>query len=727
MAVGVLADRALAATRAAAGPSRGGCPCPWRRGHRLVGDPLLGRAHPRRAAGPRPPARPPRPRSWCCTPTTCPAMLADVWTWRVQHGVTPSWTWWLGHWARRDELPPRIDLAAVAAALGRPRRPRPRPPRRRYAAARDAAGRRHRPAPGAAVRRRRRAAHPGQRGADRVLVTPERHQRLLDQVLLPLLADERRRAARRTPAPAGLGAGPGRAPRRGRCPGLDTLCTASWPRCCPAAGGAGRHHGSRGPRRGPPGAAADPDSGPDERPDQTRGDRCDRREGGGAVSPTRVLLHVGTPKTGTSYLQDVLFRNRDHLEARGILYPADRFDAHFLAALDLMRLPWGGLEKEAVGAWDALADRVRGFDGTAIISHEILATASRTQIRRALESLGHPDTEIHVVLSARDLVRQIPAEWQENVKHRRTLRYAKFLRAASATPSARAGWPPGSGGCRRSPTSSPAGAASSTRPSVHVVTVPPPGAPPTLLWERFADTFGLTGDPARPRGRAGEPLAGRARDGPGPADQPQRQQGASSRRTTGRWSASCSPTRPCPGAPRARASRCRRTPARGPTSCRGPGSRSCASAGTTWSATSTSCSRRPRRRRSPTPTDPTQRQVNRASMDAIKALLVEAARMRETEADLPPRARRGAPGQLERAYLRPSYRAREKLVRTRRGQRLGPPGAGVLPPGAGQELAVGVAADPPRLEAVDRQRRPRHRRPAPAGRWWRPAACPPPG
>ena len=35
--------------------------------------------------------------------------------------------------------------------------------------------------------------------------------------------------------------------------------------------------------------------------------------------------------------------------------------------------------------------------------------------------------EIHVVLSARDLVRQIPAEWQENVKHRRTKTYADFL------------------------------------------------------------------------------------------------------------------------------------------------------------------------------------------------------------------------------------------------------------------------------------------------------------
>ena len=73
----------------------------------------------------------------------------------------------------------------------------------------------------------------------------------------------------------------------------------------------------------------------------------------------RVLLHVGTPKTGTSYLQDVLFRNRARSPTHGILYPADRFDAHFLAALDLMRLPWGGLEAEAVGAWDRLAAEVR--------------------------------------------------------------------------------------------------------------------------------------------------------------------------------------------------------------------------------------------------------------------------------------------------------------------------------------------------------------------------------
>ena len=69
----------------------------------------------------------------------------------------------------------------------------------------------------------------------------------------------------------------------------------------------------------------------------------------------RVLVHVGTPKTGTSFVQDLLFQQRDALAEQGVLYPADRFDAHFLAALDLMELRWGGLEHQAVGAWDRLA------------------------------------------------------------------------------------------------------------------------------------------------------------------------------------------------------------------------------------------------------------------------------------------------------------------------------------------------------------------------------------
>ena len=206
----------------------------------------------------------------------------------------------------------------------------------------------------------------------------------------------------------------------------------------------------------------------------------------------RVLLHVGTPKTGTSYLQDVLFRNRRTLAAEGILYPSDRFDGQFLAALDLMELPWGGLEEEAIGAWDQLASQVRDWDGTAIISHEILATASRGEVARALASIGHPDVEVHVVLSVRDLVRQIPAEWQENIKHRAELSYGRFLKVIQR-PSRKGRLANWFWGVQEIPDILNRWGHDLPPDRVHLVTVPPPGGPPNLLWERFSQAFGLTG------------------------------------------------------------------------------------------------------------------------------------------------------------------------------------------------------------------------------------------
>jgi hypothetical protein len=213
---------------------------------------------------------------------------------------------------------------------------------------------------------------------------------------------------------------------------------------------------------------------------------------------------VGAPKTGTSFVQDILFTHRDALRERGILYAADRHDAHFLAALDLMELPWGGLEREAGGTWDRLAAEVREWPGTAIISHEILGTASRVQVARALESLG-PDAEIHIVFSARDLVRQIPAEWQENVKHRRTKEYGRFLEnlrdEERSSEVAQWFW-----GVQEVPDVLDRWAESIPRDRVHLVTVPPPGSSPTLLWERFAGLFGI--DPAEftPTSRANASL-----------------------------------------------------------------------------------------------------------------------------------------------------------------------------------------------------------------------------
>lgn len=203
----------------------------------------------------------------------------------------------------------------------------------------------------------------------------------------------------------------------------------------------------------------------------------------------RVVIHVGAPKTGTSFVQDRLFRNPQALAAQGVLYPGDRPDAHFLAALDLMGLKWGGLEAEAVGYWRRLVDQVNAHQGTAIISHEIFGTASRAHVHRALDSLG--DAEVHIVVSARDLARQLPAEWQENVKHRRTLTYNAFL--DQICDEHRAGkiaqwfW-----GVQEIPEILDRWAGSITPEHVHLITVPPAGGPRDALWHRFADTFGVS-------------------------------------------------------------------------------------------------------------------------------------------------------------------------------------------------------------------------------------------
>ncbi|MDH2412936.1 hypothetical protein [Nocardioides sp. CER19] len=198
----------------------------------------------------------------------------------------------------------------------------------------------------------------------------------------------------------------------------------------------------------------------------------------------RVLLHIGTPKTATTYLQDILFRNRDVLEKHDVHYPADHFDAHFRAALDLTRREWGGLEDEVVGEWDALAARTRSLDGTVIISNEILAGATAEQAARAVASFG--DAEVHIVVTVRDLGRQIPAEWQETVKHYNTETYAEFLRIIRADEgrSADLFWR-----VQRLPEILERWTGDLPPERVRLVTAPPPGAAPDVLLGRLEEAF----------------------------------------------------------------------------------------------------------------------------------------------------------------------------------------------------------------------------------------------
>ncbi|MEV7429585.1 hypothetical protein AB0N29_08185 [Nocardioides sp. NPDC092400] len=383
----------------------------------------------------------------------------------------------------------------------------------------------------------------------------------------------------------------------------------------------------------------------------------------------KVLLHVGTPKTGTSYLQDVLFRNQRLLAGHGILYPADRFDAHFLAALDLMRLPWGGLETEAVGAWDRLAERVRRHSGTSVVSHEILATASRSQVGRALESLGHGSgTEVHLVLSVRDLVRQIPAEWQENVKHRSTISYAAFLEQVRdpARESRIATW---FWGVQEIPDILARWGHDLPPERVHLVTVPPPGGPPELLWQRFSHAFGLDDVDLDLHAERANPSLGVPET-------------ALLRRVNRAVNKVVEPAhyRPLVRELLAHQTLSRRT--RSPRLALPPDVHPWArQLAADWAE---EVARRgydvvgdladlagpPPLPRWSDPDHPAERQVAGAAVDAIKALLLDNVALREEQDRL-----RGELDEtrraLDRSYLRPSYRLREKVVRRLQGGRGG--------------------------------------------------------
>jgi hypothetical protein len=130
----------------------------------------------------------------------------------------------------------------------------------------------------------------------------------------------------------------------------------------------------------------------------------------------RIFLHIGLPKTGTTYLQRALWLNKDALGAAGLLLPGRHQRRHLLAALDILQDPT--LEKrpgDTGSPWDDLVEEVLAWPGDALVTHEFLGSASPPQVRRAVDSF--PDAEVHLVLTVRDMVDLGISRWQEWVRN----------------------------------------------------------------------------------------------------------------------------------------------------------------------------------------------------------------------------------------------------------------------------------------------------------------------
>ena len=212
----------------------------------------------------------------------------------------------------------------------------------------------------------------------------------------------------------------------------------------------------------------------------------------GPPSRPKVLLHIGEPKTGTTFLQQVMWRNRPELAARGIVLPGHHPQDHFRAGQDLR-----GIAKLAsdpagswTGEWEILARQARQAGKVAVISHELFSAADAEQADRAVRSLL--PAEVHVVLTVRDIATLLPAEWQETVKHRNARRWEDWLGDVidreSADADRRRWW-----FWRVHDTLAILDIWSRHLPAehVHVITTPPPGSASGLLWQRFASLLGI--------------------------------------------------------------------------------------------------------------------------------------------------------------------------------------------------------------------------------------------
>jgi len=213
-------------------------------------------------------------------------------------------------------------------------------------------------------------------------------------------------------------------------------------------------------------------------------------------SRPRIYLHIGEPKTGTSFLQRALWGNRDWLAAQGVTLPGYSHRDHNRASRDLREAPREASDPSDpwAGEWDVLTGQALRAPGVAVISDEILAACHPGQADRAVRSLLPAD--VHVILTVRDFATVLPAEWQERVKCRGTAPWAEWLdEVAGATPA----------GDRRKrswfwavhDTLAILGMWSQHIPPdhVHVITLPP-GGPAGVLWARFASVLGIDPGPA---------------------------------------------------------------------------------------------------------------------------------------------------------------------------------------------------------------------------------------
>jgi len=155
--------------------------------------------------------------------------------------------------------------------------------------------------------------------------------------------------------------------------------------------------------------------------------------------PTRVVVHIGTQKSGSTYVQQVVRAVEAPLRAAGWCYPlawAGRRGALNQEPATYGAVPggysWVSRERASAltAAWASLCAEVSAHPGEVLVSAEALATLRSEDAEVVIADLLRgcpPGTPCEVVITARDLGRILPSAWQQHVRNGRGETYPGYL------------------------------------------------------------------------------------------------------------------------------------------------------------------------------------------------------------------------------------------------------------------------------------------------------------
>jgi len=215
----------------------------------------------------------------------------------------------------------------------------------------------------------------------------------------------------------------------------------------------------------------------------------------GSSVAERIVLHIGTMKSGTSFVQSALASNPAVLDAAGGRYLGGNFGRQAKAVRDVL---WRPRKSRRHRRWRGLAREARAFEGDAgIVSMEFLSFAEGKQVTPFLDPLG--DLPVEVVLTVRDQFGAIPAQWQTFTRNFGTDDWETYLRRIDRLPLGRDRRSRAAITFRRAQDVGRILDRWSADPRVTrvtVVTLPPAGAPRDVLWRRFCEAVRLPAEDA---------------------------------------------------------------------------------------------------------------------------------------------------------------------------------------------------------------------------------------